>query len=55
MISRSFIVKKTSTLFNEMIHIMPKCTMHLHGDWNKMVPFIKPFIFVDLNNGVKFL
>ncbi len=54
MTSPSSIVETTGTLFNEMIHITPECAMHLHGHWNKMVPFMRPFIFVDLNNGVKF-
>ncbi len=50
----SIVEKKTSTLLDEMIHIMFKCAMHLHGRWNKMVPFMKPSIFVDLSNGTKF-
>jgi hypothetical protein len=33
---------------------MPECTMHLHGHQNKMVPVMKPFILVDLNDGIKF-
>jgi hypothetical protein len=37
-----------------MIQITPKCYMHLHGHWNKMVPLKKPSTFVDLNNGAKF-
>ncbi len=43
-----------STLPHEMIHITFKCIMHLHGHWNKVVPFLKPFIFADLSNGAKF-
>jgi hypothetical protein len=39
---RLLIVKKTSTFLDEMIHITHKCTMHLHGHQNKMVPLIKP-------------
>jgi hypothetical protein len=54
MISQSSIVEKMGTLPNEMIHIMPKCIMHLYGHRNKVVPLMKPFIFLDLNNGVKF-
>jgi len=49
-----FIVEKMGTLCNETIHIMPKCAMHLHGHQNEMVPFMKPSIFADLNNRVKF-
>jgi hypothetical protein len=30
------------------------CAMHLRGHWNKMVPFMKRFILVDLSNGLKF-
>jgi len=54
MTSRLSIVKKTSTLPNEMIHIMFKCVVHLHGHWKKMVPFTKPFIFTNLSNDNKF-
>jgi hypothetical protein len=46
--------KKTSTFFDETIHITLGCAMHLHGHWNKVVLFMKPFILVDLNNGTKF-
>jgi hypothetical protein len=28
--------------------------VHLHGHWNKVVPFMKPSIFADLSNNVKF-
>jgi hypothetical protein len=54
MTSSLFIVEKTNTLLDKMIHIMFGCTMHFHGHQNKVVPFMKPFIFVDLNNGAKF-
>ncbi len=54
MTSQSFIMKKMNTLLDEMIHITPKCIMHLHGHQTKVVSFMKPFILVDLNNGVKF-
>jgi hypothetical protein len=54
MTSWSSIMEKTSTFPNETIHITLECVVHLHGHWNKMVPFLKPFIFVDLNNGAKF-
>jgi hypothetical protein len=39
---------KTGTFPNEMIHIMPRCVVHLHGHYNKMVPFMKPFILAIL-------
>jgi hypothetical protein len=48
------IVEKTGTFPDEMIHITPGCAMHFHGHWNKVVPFMKPSILVDLNNGIKF-
>jgi hypothetical protein len=48
------IVEKMGTFRNETIHIMPKCAMHLHGHHNEMVPFMKPLIFTDLSNRVKF-
>ncbi len=51
---RSFIVEKMNTLPNEIIHITPRCVVHLHGHRNKMVPLMKPIIFMDINNGVKF-
>jgi hypothetical protein len=47
-------MKKMGTFLNEMIHITPRCAMHLHGHRNKVVPLMKPSIFVDFNNGVKF-
>jgi len=34
-------VEQTSTFPNEMIHIMPRCIVHLHGHQNNMVPLIK--------------
>jgi hypothetical protein len=54
MIFQLFIMEKMGTFPNETIHIMPRCVVHLHGHQNKMVPLMKPYIFVDLNNGVKF-
>jgi hypothetical protein len=51
---RLFIVKKMSTFPDETTHIMPRCTMHLCGHRNKMVPFKKPFIFGNLNSGFNF-
>jgi hypothetical protein len=54
MASQSPIVKKTNTLHDETIHIMPKCTMCLHGHWNKLVPLMKPFILANFNNDTKF-
>jgi hypothetical protein len=50
----SSIVKKTSTIPNEMIHIMLGCALHLHDHWNKVMPLLKPSIFANLNNGAKF-
>jgi len=50
----SFIVEKTSTFLDGMIHITLGCAMHLHSHQNKMVPFMKLSIFTDLSNGVKF-
>ncbi len=47
-------MEKMNTFLDETIHITPKCAMHLHDHWNKMVPLVKPSILVDLNNGVKF-
>ncbi len=37
-----------------MIHITFERTVHFHGYWNKMVPFVKPSIIADLSNGAKF-
>jgi hypothetical protein len=54
MTSQSSIVEKMSTLANEMIHITPQCTMHLHGHWNKVMPHMKPSILADFSNGAKF-
>jgi hypothetical protein len=49
------IMEKINTFPIEMIHIMPECIMHLHGHRNKMLPLMKPFILVDLSNGVTYL
>jgi hypothetical protein len=54
MTSQLSIMEKTSTFLDEMIHIMPGCDVHLHDHQNKKVPFLKPSIFVDLDNGTKF-
>jgi hypothetical protein len=54
MTSQSSIIEKTSTFVDETIHIMFECVVHLHGHWNKVVPFMKPFIFTDLSNDIKF-
>jgi hypothetical protein len=51
---RSSIVEKIGTFLDETIDITLKCTMHLHGHRNKVVPLMKPFILADINNGVKF-
>jgi hypothetical protein len=45
---------KKQTFFDEMIHIMHGCIMHLHGHRNKVVPLVKPFILSNINNGAKF-
>jgi hypothetical protein len=50
----SSIVEKTGTFLDETINITLECTMHLHGHRNKVVPLMKPFILVDIKNGVKF-
>jgi len=47
-------MEKTSTFFDGTIHILLRCVVHLRGHRNKMVPFMKPFIFVDFSNGTKF-
>ncbi len=54
MTSQSSIVEKTNTLVDETIHIMLECIVHLHGHWNKVVPFLKPSILTNFNNGIKF-
>ncbi len=48
----SSIMKKMNTLPNETTYITPRCAMHLHDHWNKMVIFMNPSIFVDFSNGV---
>ncbi len=47
-------MEKMNTLPHETIHIMPRCVMHLYGHRKKVVPLLKPFIFMDLSNGIKF-
>jgi hypothetical protein len=47
-------MEKMGTLHDETIHIMHGCVVHLHGHRNKMVPLLKPSIFVDFNNDTKF-
>ncbi len=42
------------TLLDEMIHITPRCVVHLHGHRNKVVPLMKPFILANLSNGANF-
>ncbi len=51
---QSFIMKKTSTFFDETIHIMFKCAFHLHHCQNKVVPFMKPSLLTNVKNGVRF-
>jgi hypothetical protein len=50
---RTSILEKMGMFPNETIHIPPRCTVHLHGHQNKVVPFMKPSILVDLSNGTK--
>jgi hypothetical protein len=45
-------MEKMSTFPNEMIHIMLRGTVHLHGHWDKMVPFMKPSILVDFSKAL---
>jgi hypothetical protein len=54
MISKSSTLEKMGTFPNEMIHITPRRVVHFHGHRNEIVFFMKPFIFVDFNNGAKF-
>ncbi len=42
------IMEKMGTFHNKMIHITSRCVVHLQSHWNKMVPFMKAFILVDL-------
>jgi hypothetical protein len=46
MIFWSFIVEKTSTFHDEMIHIILGCAMHLHGHQNKLVSLMKPSTYL---------
>jgi hypothetical protein len=48
-------MQKTSTLFNETIHIMPRGVVHLHGNWNKMVPLMKPLYLRILAMALSFI
>ncbi len=52
--SRLSIMEKIGTFPDETIHITPRCVVHFHGHQNKVVPFMKPSILVDLNNHTKF-
>jgi hypothetical protein len=54
MTSWSSIVDKMGMLPDKTIHIMPECIVHLHGHRNKVMPFMKPFIFANFSNGAKF-
>jgi hypothetical protein len=38
------IVKKTSTLLDDTIHISFGCIVHLHGHWNKVMPLISLYL-----------
>jgi hypothetical protein len=46
MTSQLSIVETTNTFSNETIHIMPDCVVHFHGHWNKVVPLMKPYIYL---------
>ncbi len=48
------IMEKMHTFPNETIHNTPRWIVYLHGHRNKNVPLLKPSIFVDLNNDIKF-
>jgi hypothetical protein len=48
MTPQSSILEMMGTLFAETIHIMSRCAMHLHGHQNKVVPFIKPFVYLQI-------
>jgi hypothetical protein len=48
-------MENMNTLPNETIHITPRLALHLHDHRNKKMLVMKPFILMDLNNGIKFL
>ncbi len=50
----SSIMEKIGTIPDEMIHITLEFIVHLHGHQNKVVPLVKPFVLVNINNGTKF-
>jgi hypothetical protein len=52
---RLSIMEKTGTFPNETIHIMPGGVMHLHGNWNKMVPLMKPLYLRILTMALSFI
>jgi len=54
MIFQLSIMEKMDGFFSGMTHIVPRCAMHFHGHWNKVVPLMKLYLFIDLNNGIKF-
>jgi hypothetical protein len=54
MTSQSSIMDKRGTLPNETIHITPKCIVHLHGHWNKMVYLMKPSVLAVLTMSLRF-
>jgi ribulose-5-phosphate 4-epimerase/fuculose-1-phosphate aldolase len=45
---------KKGTLPNERIHITPKCIVHLHGHYNKVVHLMKPSILAILMMALRF-
>jgi len=47
-------MEKMGTFLNEMIHITLEGVVHFQGHQNKVVPFMKPSIFVNFSNGIKF-
>jgi hypothetical protein len=54
MTSQLSIVEKTSIFFNEMIHIMFGCVVHLHCYRNKVMPLMKPSTLANFSNSAKF-
>ncbi len=43
-----------STFFDEMIHIMTECNVHLHNHKNKVMSLMKPYILANFNNSANF-
>jgi len=55
MTSWLFIMEKTNTFLDDMIHITFKNVVHLHGHWNKVVPIMEPSIFANLAMALSFV